>query len=27
MLWDNFTPDPRWSWVTPLREIVASHRS
>jgi CubicO group peptidase (beta-lactamase class C family) len=25
MLWDNFTPDPRWSWVTPLREIVADH--
>lgn len=23
MLWDNFTPDPRWSWVIPLREIVA----
>jgi hypothetical protein len=26
MLWDNFTPDPRWSWVIPLREIVANHR-
>ena len=25
MLWDNFTPDPRWAWVTPLREIVAKH--
>ena len=25
MLWDNFTPDPRWSWVIPLREIVGKH--
>lgn len=25
MLWDNFTPDPRWAWVKPLREIVAKH--
>jgi CubicO group peptidase (beta-lactamase class C family) len=22
MLWDNFTPDPRWAWVTPLAEIA-----
>jgi CubicO group peptidase (beta-lactamase class C family) len=24
MLWDNFSPDPRWSWTVPLLEIVRS---
>lgn len=22
MLWDNLSPDPRWSWIVPLREVV-----
>ncbi len=22
MLWDNFSPDPRWAWVVPLKAIV-----
>jgi len=24
MLWDNMRPDPRWSWLNPLLEIVKS---
>jgi len=23
MLWDNFSPDPRWAWLAPLKEIAA----